>query len=108
MVTFPFNLCAFCKRTFVEIFSSLGHKHTKPPKKFNHKYNLYAIIIFGNVWTSHLEFFLIYIYLINLKLNLFNFFKNTTSNEKIECMEYICDKIIHVTKFEKIAYILQN
>ncbi len=23
-------------------------------------------------------------------------------------MEYICDKIIHVTKFEKIAYIFQN
>jgi hypothetical protein len=23
-------------------------------------------------------------------------------------MEYICDKIIHVTKFEKIAYILQK
>jgi hypothetical protein len=31
-----------------------------------------------------------------------------TNNEKLECMEYICDKIILVTKFEKIAYILQN
>jgi len=46
--------------------------------------------------------------LINFKLNLINFFKNPTNNEKLECMEYICDKIIFVTKFEKIAYIFQN
>ncbi len=31
-----------------------------------------------------------------------------TKNEKLECMEYICDKIIHVIEFEKIAYIFQN
>jgi hypothetical protein len=35
-------------------------------------------------------------------------FLNPTNNEKLQCMEYICDKIIHDTKFEKIAYILQN
>jgi len=46
--------------------------------------------------------------LINFQLNLIKFFKNPTKNEKLECMEYICDKIIHVTKFEKIAYIFQN
>ncbi len=28
------------------------------------------------------------------------------NNEKLEGMEYICDKIILVTKFEKTAYIL--
>jgi hypothetical protein len=36
------------------------------------------------------------------------FLKNPTNNEKLECMEYICDKIIHVKKIEKIAYIFQN
>jgi hypothetical protein len=35
-------------------------------------------------------------------------FKILTNHEKFECMEYICDKIIHVMEFEKIAYILQN
>ncbi len=43
-----------------------------------------------------------------MKLNLFNFFKNPTNNEKLECMEYICDKIIPVIEFEKITYIFQN
>jgi len=28
--------------------------------------------------------------------------------KKLELMEYICDKKIHATKFEKIAYMLQN
>jgi hypothetical protein len=44
----------------------------------------------------------------SLKLNIIKKNLNPTNNEKIECMEYICDKIIHVTKFEKNAYILQN
>ncbi len=37
-----------------------------------------------------------------MKLNLFNFLKNSTNNEKFECMEYICDKIILVIEFEKL------
>jgi hypothetical protein len=41
-------------------------------------------------------------------LNLIKFFKNPTNSENLEHMEYTCDKIIFVTKFEKIAYILQN
>ncbi len=36
----------------------LGHKHTKPPKNCSHKYNLFTITSFGNVWTSHLELLL--------------------------------------------------
>ncbi len=35
-----------------------GHKHTKPPKNCNDKYNLPTIIFCGNVWTSHLGLFL--------------------------------------------------
>jgi hypothetical protein len=35
-----------------------GHKHTKPPKNCNHKYNLSAINFFCNVWTSHPKLFL--------------------------------------------------
>jgi hypothetical protein len=30
-----------------------GHKHIKPPKNYSHKYNLFVINFFGNVWTSH-------------------------------------------------------
>jgi hypothetical protein len=26
-----------------------GHKYTKPPKNYNHKYNCFAIYFFGNV-----------------------------------------------------------
>jgi hypothetical protein len=33
---------------------------------------------------------------------------NSQTVKKLEHMEYICDKIIPVTKFEKIAYIFQN
>jgi hypothetical protein len=47
------------------------------------------------------------VYLNKLKLTLIKFLKNSTNNEKLECMEYICDKI-YVTEFEKNAYILQN
>jgi hypothetical protein len=46
-------------------------------------------------------------YFINFKLILI-IFLNTTNNEKLECMEYICDKIIPITKFEKITYIFEN
>jgi hypothetical protein len=57
--------------------------------------------------TSWIFFCLFLVYLINLKLNLINFFKKSIENEKMKCMEYICDKIIPITKFEKIAYIFQ-
>jgi hypothetical protein len=30
-----------------------GHKHIKPPKNCNHKYNLSVITFFGNVWMLH-------------------------------------------------------
>jgi NADPH-dependent 7-cyano-7-deazaguanine reductase QueF len=39
-------------------------------------------------------FYLFKVYLISFRFHLINYF------EKFECMEYICDKIIHVTKFE--------
>jgi hypothetical protein len=35
-----------------------GHKHIKPPKNYNRKYNLSAINFFCNVWTSHPRLFL--------------------------------------------------
>ncbi len=44
---------------FWQITQHIGHKHTKPPKNCNHKYNVFVIITFDNVWTSHLGFFLI-------------------------------------------------
>jgi hypothetical protein len=40
------------------VFVTKGHKHTKPPKNCNHKYSLFVINFFGNVWTSHLGLFL--------------------------------------------------
>jgi len=56
-----------------------------------------------------LDYFCLFeIYLIKLKINLINFFKNPTNNGNLECMEYICDKIIPIKKFEKLAFILQN
>jgi hypothetical protein len=73
-------------------------------------YNIFVILIFLVLYGhDHLGFFCLFeVYLINLKLNLINFFKNPTNNEKLEYMEYICEKLLSVTKFEKIAYILQN
>jgi hypothetical protein len=53
-------------------------------------------------------FFFLQIYLINFKLDLIIIFKNSKKNEKLECMEYICNKIIIVIEFEKIAHIFQN
>jgi hypothetical protein len=41
------------------------------------------------------------VYLIKFKLNLIKKFKNPTNNGKLECMEYICDKIITITELEK-------
>jgi hypothetical protein len=40
------------------------------------------------------------VYLISFRFHLINFFENLTNIEKFEHMEYICDKIIFVTKFE--------
>jgi hypothetical protein len=34
-------------------------KHTKHPKNYSHKYNLFAINFLGNLWTKHLGLFLI-------------------------------------------------
>jgi len=33
----------------------VGHKHTKLPKNYSHKYNFFVIKFFGIVWASHLE-----------------------------------------------------
>jgi hypothetical protein len=79
----------------------------RPPKNCGHKYNFFIISFFCNVWTLYLGFFF-KLYLVNLKLNLINFLKKSENNENFECMEYICDKIIPDTKFEKNAYRLQN
>jgi hypothetical protein len=109
MVAFPFSLCAFCKRTICWNFPSLGHKHIMPPKNCNHKYNLFAITNFGNVWTSHLKLLFCFKYIWLTWNSIYSIFlKIQQAIKRIECMEYICHKIIHFTKFEKIAHILQN
>ncbi len=45
-------------------------------------------------------FCLFSIYVISFKPNLINYLKNPIDIEKIEQMEYICDKRIPITKFE--------
>jgi hypothetical protein len=40
--------------------------------------------------------------LIIFRLNSINYFKNPINIEKLECMENIFDKIIPITKFEKL------
>jgi len=40
--------------------------------------------------------------------NLINYFLKSINNKKLEHMECFFDKIILVSKFENIAYILQN
>jgi hypothetical protein len=69
-------------------------KHTKPPKNSSRKYNFFGINFLGNMWTSHLGFFIFIflVYLISFRFNLINFLKNSTKIEKLEHMEYICDK----------------
>jgi hypothetical protein len=39
----------------------------------------------------------IFIYTIKFKHNIKKYFRNPTNNEKLEYMEYICDKIIPIT-----------
>jgi len=41
-------------------YSIGGHKHIEPPKNCSHKYNLFVINFFGNVWTSHFTLVLIF------------------------------------------------
>jgi hypothetical protein len=36
----------FVRKQFKKRQNMFGHKHTKPPKNCNHKYNLFAIIYF--------------------------------------------------------------
>jgi hypothetical protein len=48
-----------------------GHKHIKPPKNCSHKYNLWTIFVF---WHHILDLKKKKVYLINLKLNLINYF----------------------------------
>jgi hypothetical protein len=84
----------------------MGWKHTKPPKNCSHKYNHFAINFFGNVWTSHVGYIYIYIFIylkhiwLALDLIYFYLFFNSTNIENFEHMEYINDKIIPITKFE--------
>jgi hypothetical protein len=73
----------------------MGEKTLRPPN-FVIKNNIF--IIYFLVTYEHY----IYIYLINIKLKLVNCFKNPTSIKKLECMEYSFDKIIFVTKFQKL------
>ncbi len=90
-------------------YNTQGHKHPKPPKNCSHKYSIFAITFFGKIWTTPLRLFLFFKIIfdqLETQSNKKNI--NPTNNENLECMEYICNKIIHFTKFEKIAHIFQN
>jgi hypothetical protein len=78
----------------------IGWKHTKPLTNCNHI--LFAIYVFTNIWTSHLELFFVYFKYIWLALDFIwsIILKKKTNIEEFECMECICDKIIRVVEFE--------
>ncbi len=53
------------------------------------------------MYGHHISNFL-NIYLAKFRLNFINNFKNSTNIEKFGHMEYICDKIISIIKFENL------
>jgi hypothetical protein len=64
LIKFPSLVFAFCK-VLVCFFFSLnklvfqGESIIGPPKNCNHKYNVFTINFFGNIWTSNIGFFLL-------------------------------------------------
>ncbi len=89
---------------FTIFYNKYGYsKHLKSLHfNCNHTYDLFAIVFFGNVWTSHLGFF--WFVLSTFWLDLDSIYsiilKNSTNIEKFEHLEYVHDKIIHITEFE--------
>ncbi len=49
----------FFGNTWLNVSLASRHKHTKPPKNCSHKYNIFTITFFVNVWTSHFGLFLL-------------------------------------------------
>ncbi len=79
-----------------------GHKHNKALKNCCHRYNIFIFSFFGNIWRPHIGFFcLSKVMFISFILKLINFFK-TKNVKELEHMEYICDKVILVTKHENL------
>jgi hypothetical protein len=63
------------------------------------------LIFLIKYWHHILDFFgLFKLYLTIFRLDIINYFKISTNIEKIECMEYICEKIINLTKFENCIF----
>jgi hypothetical protein len=90
-----------------EVWSN-GVKHIKAPKNYSHKYNVFAIKVFDNIWTSHFGFFFSKVYLISFRLNLFHYLKKSNKYWRIGMYGvYLWQNNTHhkVSKFE---YILQN
>jgi hypothetical protein len=50
------NSCSYKERFD---FFLKGENTLNPPKNCSHKYNLFIIKIFGDIWTSHLGLFLL-------------------------------------------------
>jgi hypothetical protein len=82
----------------------------KPPKNCNHKYNIFIINFLVTYRHQIVDYFdFKKVYFINFRLKLMNFIKKTPMNiEELECMKYICYKIILVTIFLNCIYIFQN
>jgi hypothetical protein len=56
----PRKLVRQLARQGVGNISKKGWKHIEPSKNCSHKYNLFVINVFGNVWISHLGFFFLF------------------------------------------------
>ncbi len=81
----------------------MGENTLNPPKIVSTNI-IFLQIIFLIMYGHHiLNYFCLFsIYVLIFRPNLMNYLKNPINIEKIEQMEYICDKIIPITKFENL------
>jgi hypothetical protein len=79
----------------------MGESTLIPPKIVSTNIIFLQIIVLVMYKHHILNYFCLFsIYVISFKPNLINYLKNPIDIEKIEQMEYICDKRIPITKFE--------
>jgi hypothetical protein len=76
-------------------------ENTQNPPKIVVTHIIFMQLIFLVMHGHHIldYFYLFKANLISFRLHLIKFLKKSTNIENFECMEYICDKIIPVTKF---------
>ncbi len=81
----------------------MGENTLNPPKIVSTNI-IFLQIIFLIMYGHHiLNYFCLFsIYVLIFRPNLMNYLKNPINIEKFEQMEYICDKIIPITKFENL------